>query len=101
MFVKWSRTASTGRLVASLSEGRREGDTVRHTHIGMLATLRPANPRHPTYAERLAFWATGEGVAGSPPGPPGARPEGYGGGEAPRARADAGRAGFSLGSEPE
>jgi hypothetical protein len=56
MHVKWNKTEATGRLVASLSEGRRVDGTVRHTHIGMLATLRPANPRRPTAAERAAFW---------------------------------------------
>jgi hypothetical protein len=56
MHVKWNKTEGTGRIQASLSEGRRVDGTVRHAHIGMLATLRPANPRRPTPAERAAFW---------------------------------------------
>jgi hypothetical protein len=56
MFVKWSRTQSTGRLAASLSEGRMVNGTMKQEHIGMLATLRPTNPRRPTAAERAAFW---------------------------------------------
>ena len=56
MHVKWQRTETTGRLVATLSEGKSVGGKVQTKHIGMLATLRPANPRRPTEAERAAFW---------------------------------------------
>jgi hypothetical protein len=54
MHVRWQKHP-TGRLQASLSEGRRVDGTIRHTHIGMLATLRPANPRRPTPAARVAL----------------------------------------------
>jgi hypothetical protein len=56
MFVKWSTTKTTGRLVASLSEGHRINGAVRQQHISMLGTLRPADPRRPTPAETAAFW---------------------------------------------
>jgi hypothetical protein len=55
MQVKWSKS-DTGRLAASLTDGRRVNGEPRNRHIGMLATLRPAAPGHPTAAERAAFW---------------------------------------------
>jgi hypothetical protein len=56
MHIKWDKYGPTGRLVASLSESHRVDGVVRSRHVGMLATLRPADPRHPTAAERAAFW---------------------------------------------
>ena len=56
MHVKWQKTETTGRLQASLSQARRVNGAVKQQHIGMLATLRPADPRRPTPAERAAFW---------------------------------------------
>jgi hypothetical protein len=56
MHVKWDRTEATGRLTASLSEGKWVNGEVRSRRIGFLATLRPAAPGRPTEAERAAFW---------------------------------------------
>jgi hypothetical protein len=56
MHVKWDKYRSTGRLVASLSESHRVDGVVRSRHVGMLATLRPADPSYPTVAERAALW---------------------------------------------
>jgi hypothetical protein len=56
MFVRWSETALTGQLVARLVEGRCIDGKVWQEHVGMLATLYPRAPGHPTALEARDFW---------------------------------------------